>query len=125
MRVVERPAAVDAHILRTLLEVGSAELLSHRQEMRKGDCFLFGHGRYVQCASCHPFYEERLSFVHTLVLLSNSEAFDLLKRERDERQRKDAAKIRSITNVLRRYDDPNDLIPALLSFADDLEGSAE
>ena len=125
MRVVERPAVVDAHVLRILLEKGSAELSSHRQEMKKGDCFVFGHGRYAQCASCHPFYDERMRFVHTLVLLSDDEASNLLKGELVEKRRKDASRIRSIANVLRSYEDPNNLIPALLSFADDLEGSAE
>lgn len=40
-------------------------------------------------------------------------------------RRKDAVRIRSIADVLRRYDDPNDLIPGLLSLAEELEGSAE
>lgn len=125
MRIVERPAAVDAHVLRILLEKGSAEMVTDRQEMRKGDCFLFGHGRYAQCTSCHPFYDAGMLFAHTLSLLSEEEAFHLLEGERVEMRRKDAAKIRSIADVLRRYDDPNDLILELMSFADDLEGSAE
>ena len=125
MRIVERPAAVDAHVLRALLEKGSAEMVTDRQEMRKGDCFLFGHGRYAQCTSCHPFYDEGMRSAHTLSFLSEEEAFHLLEGERVEMRRKDAAKIRSIADVLRRYDDPNDLIPELMFFADDFEGSAE
>ena len=125
MRIVERPAAVDAHVLRTLLEKGSAEMVTERQEMRKGDCFLFGHRRYAQCTSCHPFYDEGMRFVHMLKILSEEETSDILEVERIEKRRKDAAKIRSIANVLRRYEDPNNLILELMSFADDLEGSAE
>lgn len=79
MRVVERPVAVDAHVLRILLEKGSVEMVTDRQEMRKGDCFLFGHGRYAQCTSCHPFYDEGMWFAHTLTLLSEEEVFHLLE----------------------------------------------
>ena len=125
MRVVERPLAADALVLRILLESGSSKLVSDRQEMRKGDCFLLGHGRYAQCTSCHPFYDEGMKFEHMLKMLSEEEISDILEVGRIEKRRKDAAKIRSIANVLTRYEDPNDLIPELLSFADDLEGSVE
>ena len=75
--------------------------------------------------SCHPFYDEGMRFVHMLKKLSEEGTSDILEVERIEKRRKDAAKIRSIANVLRRYEDPNNLIPEFMSFADDLEGSAE
>lgn len=112
---------------RVLLDGSEVTITSHKQFIRRGQCFRLGDGSMARCASVRPRPdgEGGLMFDHVLESVSEDEVKGIFgdgNPEVVQFRRIEAQEVRRIARRLERYEGLKHLVPVMKEYADSLDG---